>query len=88
VEAPSNYFIICEGNSTTQIKAISDNIHKRVKQELNINPGHREGVMESRWVLVDYFDTIVHIFYPETRAYYDLEGLWKDATTVSIAEIE
>jgi ribosome-associated protein len=79
-EAPSNYFIICEGESTTQIKAISDNIHKRVAEELAIKPNHREGVTESKWILVDYFDTIVHIFYPETRKYYDLEDLWSDGS--------
>ena len=78
-EAPSDYFIICEGESTTQIKAISDNIYKRVSQELKVTPNHREGLRESKWILVDYFDTIVHIFYPETRKYYDLEDLWSDA---------
>ncbi len=78
-EAPTDYFIICEGDSTTQITAISDNIHKRVSHELNVKPNHREGLREAKWILVDYFDTIVHIFYPETRKYYDLEDLWSDA---------
>lgn len=78
-EAPADYFIICEGDSTTQIKAISDNIHKRVFEELKIKPSHREGLIESKWILVDYFDVIVHVFYPETRKYYDLEDLWGDA---------
>ena len=79
-EDPADYFIICEGESTTQIKAISDNIYKKVYQDLQIKPNHREGLLESKWVLVDYFDTIVHVFYPETRKYYDLEDLWADAT--------
>lgn len=78
-EAPANYFILCEGDSTTQIKAISDSIHKKVSQELGLKPNHREGITESKWILVDYFDTIVHVFYPETRKYYDLEDLWSDA---------
>ena len=78
-EAPTDYFIICEGDSTTQIKAISDNIHKRISEELRIRPNHREGLKEAKWILVDYFNTIVHIFYPETRKYYDLEDLWSDA---------
>jgi ribosome-associated protein len=79
-EAPADFFIICEGDSSTQIKAISDNIQKRVFQDLQIKPSHREGLIESKWVLVDYFDTIVHVFYPDTRKYYDLEDLWGDAT--------
>jgi len=78
-EAPTDYFIICEGESTTQIKAISDSIHKKVFEELGIKSNHREGINESKWILVDYFDTIVHVFYPETRKYYDLEDLWSDA---------
>ena len=78
-EAPADYFIICEGESTTQIKAISDSIHKKVFEELGIKSNHREGITESKWILVDYFDTIVHVFYPETRKYYDLEDLWSDA---------
>jgi len=79
-EAPTDYFIICEGDSSTQIKAISDNIHKRVKEELQVRPNHREGVLHSQWILVDYFTTVVHVFYPETRKFYDLEDLWADAT--------
>lgn len=78
-EAPADFFIICEGDSTTQVRAISDNIFKRVAEELKVKPQHREGVDTSKWVLVDYFNTIVHIFYPETREFYDLEDLWSDA---------
>ncbi|MCB0646859.1 MAG: ribosome silencing factor [Saprospiraceae bacterium] len=78
-EAPADFFIICEGDSTTQVRAISDNIFKRVSEELMVKPQHREGVDTSKWVLVDYFNTIVHIFYPETREFYDLEDLWSDA---------
>ena len=78
-EAPADFFIICEGDSTTQVRAISENIFKRVSEELKVKPQHREGVDTSKWVLVDYFNTIVHIFYPETREFYDLEDLWSDA---------
>lgn len=77
--SPTDYFIICEGESSTQVRAISANIHKRIKQELAVHPSSREGVQDSNWVLVDYFDTVVHVFYPETRKYYDLEDLWSDA---------
>jgi len=77
-EAPADYFIICEGESTTQVGAIASNVYKRVKDEMGYIP-HREGQDAATWVLVDYFDTIVHVFYPETRALYDLEDLWSDA---------
>lgn len=78
-DAPTDFFIICEGDSSTQIRAISDNISKKVKELTGTGPSHREGVLGSKWVLIDYFDTIVHIFYPETRQYYEIEDLWSDA---------
>lgn len=77
--APTDFFIICEGDSTTQVNAIANNIHKRTKAELGQAPFHREGVSLSTWILVDYFSVVVHIFHPETRAYYHLEQLWGDA---------
>jgi len=77
-EAPADYFIICEGESTTQVSAIAGNVYKKVKDQLGYIP-HREGQDAANWVLVDYFDTIVHVFYPEARALYDLEDLWSDA---------
>lgn len=77
-EAPADFFIICEGESTTQVSAIAGNVYKRVKNEMGCIP-HREGQDAATWILVDYFDTIVHVFYPETRALYDLEDLWSDA---------
>lgn len=78
-EAPTDYFIICEGDSTTQVKSIADNIYKRLKNELGILPEHFEGQRNALWVLLDYFDTVVHVFHPETRAHYELEELWGDA---------
>ncbi len=77
-ESPTDFFIICEGDSTTQVRAIASNIHKKVKEELGLNSFHTEGTKESKWVLVDYFDTIVHVFHPETREFYDIEDLWSD----------
>ena len=78
-DAPADYFIICEGESTTQIKALADNINKRIKEEIGLKPSHVEGLGNAKWILVDYFSTVVHIFYPETRSFYDLEDLWSDA---------
>jgi ribosome-associated protein len=78
-ESPTDFFIICEGESITQVRAIAENIQKRLKQELGIPPLHKEGLKNSKWILIDYFDTVVHVFYPETREFYELEELWGDA---------
>jgi ribosome-associated protein len=80
-EAPTDYFIICEGESTTQVKGISDRVHLRVRDELGMTAGHVEGQTYARWILMDYFDVIVHVFYPEARFFYDLEDLWSDGIT-------
>lgn len=81
-EAPADYFIICGGESTTQIRAISENISKRIWEEMGLKPNHTEGLDGSRWILVDYFTTIVHIFHPDTRSFYEIEDLWSDAKIV------
>ena len=78
-EAPTDFFIICEGDSNTQVKAIADNIQKRLKQELGTLASNTEGSKNSLWILLDYFNTVVHIFYNDTRKFYDIEDLWSDA---------
>ena len=78
-DAPADFFIICEGDSVTQIKAISDNISRKIHVELGISASHIEGFKGAQWILLDYFDTVIHIFYPETRMFYELEELWGDA---------
>jgi len=77
--SPADYFIVCEGDSSTQVRAISGKVHKRVKDEMKLMPNHTEGKDNGQWVLVDYFNVIVHIFYPEAREFYELEDLWSDA---------
>ncbi|MCP3932350.1 MAG: ribosome silencing factor [Bacteroidetes bacterium] len=78
-DAPADYFIICEGNSNTQVKAISDNVYMRLKKEGNTLPFHMEGAKSALWVCVDYFNTVVHVFYKDARHFYELESLWSDA---------
>ncbi len=78
-DAPTDFFIICEGESNTQVRGISENVNKRVKQEADTAPLHVEGATSARWVCMDYFNTVVHIFYKETRSFYELEDLWSDA---------
>jgi ribosome-associated protein len=86
-DTPADTFIICHGESTTQVRAISQNISKRVEEELGMKPVHIEGLMGSKWILVDYFDTVIHVFHPETRDFYDLEDLWSDANTVEYEDL-
>ena len=78
-DAPTDFFIICEGDSNTQVKAISDNIYKRIKDEGKMLPSHYEGQQNALWILLDYFDIVVHVFYKDTRTFYQLEDLWSDA---------
>jgi ribosome-associated protein len=80
-DAPADFFIICEGESTTQVKAISDNIYRRMKEEAHTGPAHVEGQRSARWICMDYFSTVVHVFHKETRSFYELEDLWSDAIT-------
>lgn len=72
-----DYFIIVSANTSRQIKAISDEVESKLKEE-GINLWHREGEKDAKWVLLDYGDCLVHLFEPETRKFYDLEGLWGD----------
>ena len=86
-DAPTDFFIICEGESTTQISAIANNVRKRVKDETGLYASHYEGSDSAKWVLVDYFDIVVHVFYPETREFYELEDLWSDAIVTEYENI-
>jgi ribosome-associated protein len=74
----ADFFVICSGNSERQLRALAESVHKTAKKELGIIPHHTEGESFSGWVLIDYVDVVVHIFSPELRAFYDLEGLWQD----------
>ena len=74
----TNYFVICNGTSTTQVDSIYDNIIDNVNENLNIKPFHKEGYENSEWILIDYFDIVVHIFIGDTRKFYKLEELWAD----------
>jgi ribosome-associated protein len=78
-EAVSDFFIICEAGSTTQVKAIADHVEYLVKEECGEGPYRHEGMSALQWVLVDYVNVVVHIFHPETRKFYRLEEMWSDA---------
>lgn len=76
-EAVADFFILCEAQSKTQLKAIAEGIEQKVKEECEERPYHKENGEE--WTLVDYVNVVVHIFQREYRQFYDLESLWEDA---------
>jgi len=80
-DRPADFFFICEGESTTQVSSIAGRIQQRMKQELSEFPKTATGTRHANWICLDYFDIVVHIFYPETRKFYELEDLWSDGIT-------
>lgn len=78
-EAISDYFIICEATSTTQIKAIADFVEETIKKQTGEIPYHREGYETMHWILIDYINIVVHIMQPDARKFYKLEEMWSDA---------
>ena len=76
----SEYFVICSAKNLIQVKAIADNI----KDNMHENPWRTEGYENGTWIILDYVDIVVHIFFDETRHYYDLEKIWFDAKVVKV----
>jgi len=81
----ADYFVICSGESTTQVKAVAEFLEQEFAKK-RIRPLGIEGAAHSHWILLDYGDVIIHVFEKETRAYYNLEKLWMDAKVVEIDE--
>jgi ribosome-associated protein len=86
-DAPVDFFIICEGESTTQVRGISESIIRKIKELAGIFPSHVEGSKQAQWILVDYFNVVVHVFHPEARNFYELEELWNDAKTTEYEDL-
>lgn len=78
-EAVSDFFIICEANNSTQLKAIADYIEYEVKEKCGENPYKHEGKQAMQWILIDYVNIVVHVMMPEPRKFYQLEEMWSDA---------
>ena len=79
-----DYFIICNGNSNTQVAAIANSIQKVVSKELKEKPWHVEGMENAEWVLMDYVNIVIHVFQKHIREYYNIESLWGDAKITTI----
>jgi ribosome-associated protein len=85
--AVTDFFIIAEGNSNTQVNALSDSVHKSVRENLGDRHWHIEGKENAEWVLMDYVNVVVHIFQKGIREFYDLESLWGDAPTTTLENL-
>lgn len=81
-----NYFIICHGNSTTQVDAIAHSVEDTVEELINEKVWHKDGYRNSIWILLDYANIMVHVFQKDSRKFYDLENLWADAQIDTIKE--
>jgi ribosome-associated protein len=80
----TDFFVIASGTNTRQVRAIADSVMERLADE-GVKPAHVEGYDRSEWILLDYFDFIVHVFAPETRVFYGLERLWGNAERTEVA---
>jgi ribosome-associated protein len=82
--AVTQYFIITEGTSNTQVNAIADSIQKTVSKQIHQKPWHIEGEDKAEWILMDYVDVVVHVMQKPIREYYNLEELWGDAQIMEL----
>lgn len=78
-----DHFVICHGDSNTQVSAIANSVEKVVRELIDEKPWHTEGQNNGEWVLLDYVNVVVHIFHRDKRGYYALEDLWGDAARIS-----
>ncbi|MCC6384193.1 MAG: ribosome silencing factor [Bacteroidia bacterium] len=81
----ADYFIICHGNSANQVEAIAESVEETVEKKTKEVPFHKEGFENSQWIILDYFNVVVHIFQEDKRDYYKIEKLWADATQKIVA---
>lgn len=87
-DAICKYFVICQGNSPSQVTAIVDSVREYTRKEVNEKPTAIDGLRNAQWVAMDYSDVLVHVFLPETRNFYNLEYLWADAKLTRISDLD
>lgn len=83
----TDFFIICHGSSRSQAEAIAESVEFEVKKAIGEHVWHKEGYENAEWILLDYFDVVVHVFQPESRQFFQLEKLWADAERTDIEEV-
>ena len=82
----TDYFVLCSGLNPRQVKAIADAVEEALRAA-KVKPAHIEGYDRAEWVLMDFFTFIVHVFTPQTRAFYSLERLWGDGERIDVADV-
>ncbi len=80
-------FVICEGRSNTHVASIADSIKDYVREQIKVKPYFVDGYDNAQWIAMDYGEVVVHVFQPEVRSFYNLEGLWEDAKTEEIPDL-
>ena len=85
--AVCDFFVICSGDSSTQVDGIANSIARFTRKELKEKPWHIEGKSNSEWILLDYVNVVSHVFYKDARSFYELEDLWADAIRTDIPTI-
>lgn len=83
-----DYYIICTGNSPSHVDSISESVDSEIKNSTGLNPKRVEGLQNCQWVLLDYFDVIIHVMLEETRDFYRIEQMWKDAPQSHLENID
>lgn len=83
-----NYFVICQGNSPSQVSAIVESVKDFARKGANVKPFAIDGLRNAEWVAMDYADVLVHVFLPEARNFYNLETLWADAKLTQIPDLD
>ena len=86
--AAATDFIICEGSSSMQVSAIADSIREYLQKNAGVKPYNYDGYQNSQWIVIDYGNTLVHVFQPDVRQHYNLEELWSDAPSTEIPDLD
>ncbi len=81
------YFVICDGDSNTHVDAVANSVDDYVRKHTGEKPNHAEGFANAEWILLDYFDVVVHVFQRKQRQFYSLESLWADAPRTDIENL-
>jgi ribosome-associated protein len=83
----TDYFVVCSGRNPRQTKAVWDDVHAQLKHDERLLPRSVDGVREGTWIIADYLDVVLHVFTPDTRAFYRLEELWGDVPSVEVQAV-
>ena len=82
----ADYFLLCSGNSTTQVKSLAEELEFKLSQQ-GIQPHRIEGAQTASWIILDYGEVVIHVFHRETRQFYNLERLWADGKSIDLSEL-